>query len=144
MEFTIRKTEQKDLPALQRLLMDLAGHELTQADIEDRLRLVEESPIDELYVFEQENQIHGLLGFRIRENIEEPSRYGEISALITRPESRKLGVGRALMEFAEKRAKELGCKGTWLVSGFGREEEAHRFYAKLGYRVTGYRFVKPI
>lgn len=31
-----------------------------------------------------------------------------------------------------------------LMSGFGREEEAHRFYARKGYRITGYRFVKPL
>ena len=142
--FTIRKAEQKDLSDLRKLLTELAGHPLTLSDAEDRLRMVEESAIDELYVCEGESQIQGLLGFRIRENAEEPSRYGEISALITKPESRRLGIGRALMEFAEQRAKELGCKGTWLVSGFGREEEAHRFYAKLGYKVTGYRFVKPI
>ena len=142
--FTIRKAERKDLPDLRDLLSELAGHPLTLSDVEDRLRMVEESLIDELYVLEQENQIQGLLGFRIRENLEEPSRYGEISLLITKPESRRLGIGRALMGFAEQRAKELGCKGTWLVSGFGREEEAHRFYAKLGYKVTGYRFVKPI
>jgi N-acetylglutamate synthase-like GNAT family acetyltransferase len=144
MEFTIRKAEQKDIPALQPLLAELAGHELTQENIEDRIRMVEESSSDELYVFEQEDKIQGLLGFRIRENIEEPSRYGEISALITKPETRRLGVGRALMEFAEQRARELNCKGTWLVSGFRREEEAHQFYARLGYKITGYRFVKPL
>ncbi len=48
------------------------------------------------------------------------------------------------MEYAEDRARELGCKGTWLISGFGLEEEAHKFYARLGYQVTGYRFVKPL
>ena len=140
----IRKAEQRDVPKLRSLFADLPGHELTVSDIEDRIKMVEESAIDELYVFEQESQIQGLLGFRIRENVEEPSRYGEISALAVKQGARKLGIGRALMEFAEKRAKELGCKGTWLVSGFGREEEAHRFYAKLRYTVTGYRFVKQI
>jgi N-acetylglutamate synthase-like GNAT family acetyltransferase len=143
LDFTIRKAEQKDIPDLRQLLAELSGHELTQSDVQNRLSMVEASPIDELYVFEQENQVRGILGFRIRENIEEPSRYGEISALITKPEARMLGIGRALMEFAEARAKELGCKGTWLVSGFGPEEEAHRFYTRLGYNITGYRFVKP-
>jgi len=32
------------------------------------------------------------------------------------------------MAFAEQLARDRGCKGTWLVSGFGREEEAHAFY----------------
>jgi GNAT superfamily N-acetyltransferase len=144
MEFMIRKAEPKDIPDLCFLLGELSGHTLTPADVEDRLRMIEESAIDELYVYEQENTLQGLLGFRIRENVEEPSRYGEISVLITKPEMRQLGVGRVLMEFAEQRARDLGCKGTWLVSGFGREEEAHKFYTRLGYKATGYRFVKPL
>ena len=34
------------------------------------------------------------------------------------------------------------CLGLWLVSGFGREEEAHRFYRRCGFEATGCRFVK--
>ena len=142
MEYKIRKAEHKDIPDLRSLFMDLLGHELSEADVANRLKMIEDSSIDELYVYEQENKIQGLLGFRIRENVEERSRYGEISVIVTKPETRKLGIGRALMDFAEIRAREFECKGTWLVSGFGREEEAHKFYAKLGYQVTGYRFVK--
>lgn len=140
----IRKAELRDIPQLVDLFSELSGREISEADVLDRLRMVEASSIDELYVFELNGQPQGLLGFRIRENIEEPSRYGEISAIATRPGARRIGIGRLLMEFAESRARELGCKGTWLVSGFGREQEAHRFYEKLGYAITGYRFVKPI
>ena len=42
----------------------------------------------------------------------------------------------------EKLAEELGCIGTWLTSGFGREEAAHNFYKRLGYQINGYRFIK--
>ncbi len=74
--------------------------------------------------------------------VEEVSRYAEISLLVVHEEARRQGVGRFMMEHAEKLAEREGCKGTWLVSGFGREEQAHRFYEELGYRATGYRFVK--
>ncbi len=47
-----------------------------------------------------------------------------------------------MMQYAEKLAREMGCQGTWLVSGFAREEDAHKFYKRLGYQTTGYRFVK--
>ena len=142
MNFTIRQAGKKDIPSLRTLFIELTGHELTDADVADRLEMIEKSPIDELYVCEQEKRILGVLGFRIRENIEEPGRYGEISVIVTDPKNRMHGVGRSLMEFAERRSEELGCIGTWLVSGFGREEAAHKFYAKLRYTVTGYRFVK--
>lgn len=142
MEFNIRKAKCEDIPVLQALLSDLSNREISFSAMEDRLKMIEKSPIEELYVLERANRILGLLGFRIRENVEEASRYGEISAIVTLKESRHSGIGRTLMEYAEKRAKELGCIGTWLVSGFGREEEAHGFYRKLGYEITGYRFVK--
>ena len=47
-----------------------------------------------------------------------------------------------MMQYAEKLAREMGCQVTWLVSGFAREEDAHKFYQRLGYQTTGYRFVK--
>jgi hypothetical protein len=46
------------------------------------------------------------------------------------------------MEYAEELAKKSNCIGIWLVSGSGREEQAHIFYKALGYEITGYRFVK--
>ena len=144
MNAKIRRADLGDLPALRSLLEHLADRELEQEVVEDRLRMVEASAIDDLYVLEDQHGVQGLLGFRIRENVEERSRYGEISALVTRPQARRSGYGRALMEFAEELARKRGCKGTWLVSGFGREADAHKFYARLGYEVTGYRFVKAI
>ena len=101
-----------------------------------------ESPIDSLFVCEENGKILGLLGFKIRENIEEVSRFGEVSALVVNADDRLKGTGRYMMEYAEKLAKESGCKGTWLVSGFAREEQAHKFYKRLGYQTTVYRFVK--
>lgn len=142
MESIIRNAEPRDLPDLCNLMTHLCGHEVSLADMEDRLAFIQTSDIDDLFVFEVNGAVKGLLGFRIRENIEEPSRYGEISVIVTDPDSRQLGIGRSLMEYAENLANARGCKGTWLVSGFGREEEAHYFYRKLGYKVTGYRFVK--
>lgn len=143
MPFSIRKTDEKDIDSLCRLMTELAGHDMIPEQMKDRLEFIKRSPIDELFVCEEEGRILGLLGFRIRVNLEEVSQFGEITAIVVRPEYRKRGVGRFMMDFADKRAVELGCKGLWLVSGFGREEEAHDFYKRLGYRVTGYRFVKP-
>ncbi|HVN47366.1 MAG TPA: GNAT family N-acetyltransferase [Bacteroidota bacterium] len=144
MSFIIRQAQQTDVPVLSILFSDLSGHKVTEEDVLDRLKLVKASTIDELFVYEKDGKVLGTLSFRIRENIEERSRYGEISVLIIKEEARNAGIGRTLMEFAEQHAKALNCKGTWLVSGFGREEEAHKFYKRLGYTMNGYRFVKPI
>ncbi|MCL6625705.1 MAG: GNAT family N-acetyltransferase [Alicyclobacillus shizuokensis] len=110
--------------------------------MEERIEFVSNSAFDSLYVCHEDQKVLGLLGFRIRENLEESSRYGEVSLIVVDQGARRQGVGRFLMDFAEKLARDQGCIGTWLVSGFGREEEAHHFYKALGYEITGYRFVK--
>lgn len=138
----IRDFEEKDQPDIQRLFGVLTGSEISAADVAQRMDDIRNSTIDSLYVYELDGSVVGLMGFRIRENIEEISRYGEISAIVVDPGHQQKGIGKELLAFAEQLARELNCKGTWLVSGFGREETAYKFYQSLGYVATGYRFVK--
>lgn len=60
----IRQATTTDAPALQPLLEELAGIALDQATVLDRMRMVDASPIDELYVIEDSRGIQGLLAFR--------------------------------------------------------------------------------
>lgn len=143
MSLVIRKAGPKDLMSLCNLMSELSGHIMTPVQMTNRLRFFEESNVDHrFFVCEENDKILGLLGFRIRENIEETTKYGEVSAIVVNTEDRNKGVGKFMMEYAEKLALELGCIGTWLTSGFGREEPAHDFYRRLGYQINRYRFVK--
>lgn len=139
---TIRPAEARDIEDMRRLFGQLTGYVMTPDEMQGRLDYVAASPIDWLYVAEVDGVVRGLLAFRLRECIERPRRYGEIEALVTDANARRQGIGRALVAYAEQLAHEYDCAGTWLVSGFGRKDEAHRFYANLGYATTGYRFVK--
>jgi GNAT superfamily N-acetyltransferase len=138
----IREMEARDIPAVSILIQQLTGREISADDMQNRLDMVENSSIDWLYVAEVEGQVKGFLGFRLRENIGQASRFGEISFLVTDANVRRSGIGRALVDYAEQLARETNCIGTWLVSGFNRKDEAHVFYERLGYEITGYRFVK--
>ena len=138
----MRKAEKKDIEDLCVLMDEMSHTAISREDMLNRMMLVEESQIDSLYVCEEDGEILGLLGFRLRENLEEMSRFGEISAIVVYPGNKRNGVGRFMMDYAEKLAREYNCKGMWLVSGFAREQEAHKFYERLGYKVTGYRFIK--
>lgn len=142
MSLSIRKALEVDIPILCTLMEQLSGHAIDSKQMLNRLQMIEESQIDYLYVCEEDGVILGLLAFRIRENVEEVSKFGEIAAIVVNSEKRNKGVGKFMMDYAENLAQEMGCKGTWLVSGFGREEEAHKFYQNLGYEINGYRFVK--
>ena len=54
--------------------------------------------------------------------------------------ARRSGVGRALMEGAQRRAADAGCSDLLLMSGDHRLD-AHRFYSALGYErcAVGFR-----
>ena len=142
MALNIRKATRTDIEFLGTLMERLSGHVITSDQMMNRLQFIEESNFDSLFVCEEDGKILGLLGFRIREMVEEVGKFGEISAIVVNPDGMGKGIGRFMMDYAEKRARELGCIGTWLVSGFGREEEAHGFYKHLGYKINGYRFIK--
>ncbi|WJE54760.1 GNAT family N-acetyltransferase [Bacillus cereus] len=141
MKSHIRKVTVNDIEALCSLTKEIKGSDISNADMQNRLQFVEMSPFDFLYVYEEDNVIFGFLGFRIRENLEDVTRYGEISIISVDSTARRKGVGQILMDYAEQLAKKHNCIGTWLVSGTKRKE-AHPFYKKLGYEVNGYRFVK--
>lgn len=138
----MRKAESKDVSDLCILMDEMSHTNISKNDILDRLGLVEKSQIDSLFVCEENKKVVGLLGFRIRENLEEKSRFGEISAIVVNQDKKRRGVGRFMMDYAEKLAIKYKCKGMWLVSGFPRAEEAHKFYKQFGFETTGYRFVK--
>ena len=130
MSFQIREATIDDIDALCSLTKELKGSSISYEDMNNRLQFVQMSPFDFLYVYEEEETIFGLLGFRIRENLEDVTRYGEISIISVDSTIRRKGIGQVLMDYAEQLAKKHNCIGTWLVSGIKREE-AHPFYKKL-------------
>jgi ribosomal protein S18 acetylase RimI-like enzyme len=142
MRYLIREAIIEDKIELSKLMSELTTKDISSTDIENRLEFVSSSPYDWLYVYEEDESILETLGFRIRENIEEIYRYGEISVIVVSNQAKRKGIGRILMDFADKLAIEHKCKGAWLVTGNKRVEEAHKFYKALGFEETGVRFVK--
>ena len=71
MSLNIRKAVSKDIDVLCNLMEVLSGNTLSQDEMIDRLQFIEDSNTDSLFVCEEDSQILGLLGFRIRENLEE-------------------------------------------------------------------------
>jgi N-acetylglutamate synthase-like GNAT family acetyltransferase len=142
--YLIREANEYDVLALCELMLELSGSPISVEGMIDRMQMIEKSSTDCIFVYEQDSTIWGVLVFRIRENIREVSQYGEVCIVVVKSEAKRSGVGRRLMDFAEQKAREHGCKATYLVSGFARKDEAHRFYEELGYEITGYRFVKQL
>ncbi|MDQ3392911.1 MAG: GNAT family N-acetyltransferase [Bacteroidota bacterium] len=141
----IRKAEAKDKESIKNIFEEMTGHNISDTEVLNRLQKVSSNELnssESLYVYEYNHKVVGALGFRVRENQETKSRYGEISVIVVSEKFQKKGLGKQLMDFAETLAIENKCSGTWLVSGFGRKEKAHQFYKSLGYIPTGYKFIK--
>ena len=141
-ELTIREFAESDVDDVRRLFVQLTGHETTRKTVEERFVYFRGSTVEFLFVAEEDGKVAGLCGFRIRENVEDDTRFGEISVLVVDETVRRQGIAAQFVNFMEALAREKRCIGLWLVSGFGREEHAHEFYKRQGFRINGYRFVK--
>ncbi len=56
---------------------------------------------------------------------------------------RSRGVGKALMDWLEGKARELGCK-LLVLDSYVTYARAHKFYFREGYEIVGYHFTKTL
>ena len=70
-------------------------------------------------------------------------KYIEIDNFIVHPDHREQGVGKAMTDYLDQKAKDLGC--TMIVlDAFTGNFKAHRFYYNQGYSPKGFHFLKII
>jgi GNAT superfamily N-acetyltransferase len=139
----VRQAKPSDLSTVAKLIAVFTGSKPSASEIRNRFTLITKHPDQSLWVATVNKRVVGVLGFRIRHNLENVSQYGEVSIIAVDQDWRRKGIGGLLLDHAEKLARKRKCIGLWLVSGFGREEEAHKFYDQYGFSRTGIRFVKP-
>lgn len=87
-------------------------------------------------------QVLGLAVWRVHEN----TAYGVhlyVDDLVTDERQRSTGVGHALMQWLEQRARARGCGALFLDSGTQRTR-AHGFYFREGLAITCFNFRKPL
>ena len=95
----------------------------------------------QLAVFDEEICV-GLTGFWTGTKLWS-GKYIEIDNFIVHPDHREKGVGKAMTDYLNQKAKELGC--TMIVlDAFTQNFKAHRFYYNQGYSPKGFHFVKMI
>lgn len=84
----------------------------------------------------------GVAGWRLVHNTS-AGRKLYVDDLVTRADRRSVGVGRALLDELERRARDAGCSCVDLDSGVQRAD-AHRFYFRERMAIAGYHFRKPL
>ena len=90
----------------------------------------------------EEESVRGLAVWRVLENTA-IGVHLYVDDLVTDAQRRSLGVGHALMQWLEERARQLGCTALVLDSGTQRTR-AHRFYFREGLAVVNFNFSKDL
>ena len=100
-----------------------------------------------IYIAEEDGEALGYIVCKLMERTDNPfifaMRYLLIDQISVRPQARGRGVGRALMEQAEVRAKELGIEKLQLDS-WDFNINAHVFFEGMGYTKFNHRFWKDL
>ena len=127
----VRSVESRDVSALTRLAGEL-GYPSSADQIGARLKRVLADHEHAIFVAEDSTgTVVGWVHVFINKLLESDPR-AEIGGLVTDPAVRRQGIGRVLMQQAEKWARAHGMAVVGLRSNIKRTE-AHQFYGNLGY-----------
>ena len=114
---------------------------ITLVKYESHLREMIPHNYAQLAVFEGATCI-GLTGFWTGTKLWS-GKYIEIDNFIVHPNHRQKGVGKAMTDYLDQKARALGC--TMIVlDAFTQNFKAHRFYYNQGYSPKGFHFLKII
>ena len=75
----------------------------------------------------------GFAGLRLIPSLFACTMYAELTELFVEPSARRHGVGRALVQHAERLAREAGAESMYLLAGLSNTA-GQAFYHALGYR----------
>lgn len=137
----IRDARPGDAPALAGLIAEL-GYPWSEGEIAARLTpmlAAGEPPL----VWEEDGAPIGVLVWHVTPTLHRAGGVGRIVMFVVTEAARGRGVGRAMMAEAEARFRARGCVMAEVTSNI-RREQAHGFYAGLGYERTSYRFGKAL
>jgi GNAT superfamily N-acetyltransferase len=132
--YTVRSVAAEDAARLAELCGQL-GYPAMQAQVERRLEQIQRDERHAAFVAEsQDGLVLGWVHVILRQLLV-ADLHAELGGLIVDEDHRGCGIGRLLMERAERWARERGCQALTLRSNVVRRE-AHVFYERIGYAVT--------
>jgi GNAT superfamily N-acetyltransferase len=142
----IRAARRDDYEEVTRLLEEL-GRPVVTAETEADCRAVFETqvfdPDSHHIVADGAAGIVAFASLHFRKRLNHPTEEAWVPDLIVTDRARRQGLGRALLEEIEQKARERGCHVIELESGYKRAE-AHHMYRQFGMRDDGKSFNKPL
>jgi len=138
----IRPAEERDAAELAELMTQL-GYPTSPEEMANRMRHIFRDRSFATFVAVENDDVLGMIGLCISPSYEHNARNGRIIALSVEKRSRRHGIGRKLVAFAEDFFTREKV-GRIAVRSHIRREDAHKFYESLGYERTGLRFIKDL
>lgn len=140
---TLRPAAAADAAAIATLLTQL-GYPTTADEARARLEaLAGAAPMDRVIVAELDGRVVAVMTLHLVPEIHRPRPNGRVTALVVDERVRGRGVGRAMMAEAERIFRADGA-GILELTSNSRRTDAHRFYERLGYVKTSFRFAKEL
>ncbi len=137
-DLTVRHARLNDAAELAALACEL-GYKTTEVEMATRLETVFKDARYRTFVAEIGGKLCGMIGTVSHSSYLHNDLSGRIIALVVSSKMRRCGVGRELVAASEKDFRRRKIMRVTLTTRVEREE-AHRFYEKLGYARTGFRF----
>jgi N-acetylglutamate synthase-like GNAT family acetyltransferase len=130
---TVREARADDAGALQRLYELLVPQNPRIHVLPERLERLRQDASHFCFVAEREGEVVGTVLLHVCPDVMFEERpYALLENLVVDAGARGGGVGRALLEHAERVCREHQCTKIMLLSGVQRTE-AHGFFERLGY-----------
>jgi GNAT superfamily N-acetyltransferase len=133
MTIAIREMGSTDV-AVCRLLLSQLGYELSLQEMKRRYEAIKEKQDHAVFVCEQDGQVVALLHLYERPAFDKPPEV-IVQALVVDQYRRQTGVGKAMMNMAQRWALDRGFSSVALTSSVSRSD-AHSFYNRIGYNVS--------
>src|SRR5215216_7466658 len=136
----VRDAEPSDADALAKLCTQL-GYPTAAVVMPARLDRFFSDANARALVAVDGNGVVGLTTIQTRYTLNHDAPIAQITLLVVDERVRSRGVGRALVQEAERWARERGSKRIVVTTALAREG-AHAFYEKVDYAYTGRRYAK--
>lgn len=137
----IREAVLDDAAPIARLLGEL-GFPSAPESVRQRLRSMLAFG-ESVLVAQHDDDLLGVLTVHVTPVLHRPDPVGRLTALVVTERERGSGIGRALVDAAERLLRDKGC-GTVEVTSNRKLEQAHAFYRHLGYEESSTRFKKDL
>jgi GNAT superfamily N-acetyltransferase len=136
----VRSASPIDADDVARLLSEM-GYPCSVDEARERIVTITANDRQALVLARSGGRVCGLIALDFMYYLPLGTTTCRVTALVVTPTAQGLGIGRALLKEAERRARVGGAARIELTSGAQRTE-AHAFYRACGYKDSSVRFVK--